>query len=113
MADFSSEDEQLLMSLFPESDQPHPQSQSVIGGMGRASTPFPPNQSGPGTRIIFIALLVAFVVAVIGVDVAYKRANLNAKGPTPPWLPMSKMAAGIASFYLTYWSLNYTVGANS
>lgn len=108
--DFSPEDEQLLATLFPEESPVAPI--EGIGGMNRAFSPTgTTTNSSSQSRVVFIALLVALIVGVVGVDLALKRANK--KLDSPPWLQLSKMVAGVVSFYLTYWSLNYTTQPRS
>jgi hypothetical protein len=81
---------------------------------GRMNTPQPVPVSSPTVeRIIFLSLLISLVVVVIGVDLAFRRWKKSSRSSssTPGWLQLSKMLAGVASFYLTYWSLNYTIGS--
>jgi hypothetical protein len=102
--DFTADDERLLTSLFPED--------TSYAVPGVSAPPFPPSTPIPKpkhwtSQIILISLLIALVITVIGVDIAFKRIHKSAL--RPPWLQFTKMVAGIASFYLTYYSLEYTL----
>ena len=96
--DFGPDDERLLASLFPEEGSVSPD-----GPGSTAQHPRPALQDG----LMLVAVLICLLVAVIGVDLAFKRVR-GAKALPAPWLLVSKMLAGVLSFYAAYWSLRYT-----
>jgi hypothetical protein len=93
--DFGPEDERLLATLFPED----PSLGTVVVGAPSSSSSYSPDW------VTVVAVIVGLVVAVVGVELAFKRVRGSGTTTFPPWLQGSKVVAGLICFYVAYWSL--------
>lgn len=100
----SQTDEMLLAQLFPT---------DAVASSLSASTA-PSQGTNKDSNYILIALLVALVIVIIGVDVFWSKKFPSRTGSrAPPVLQLLKFASGLASFYLTYYSLRFTLGSKA
>ena len=102
--DFTPEDEMLLSSLFPMEGAP-----SMAGVERRVET----EPRVPSSKVIAASVVIAMVVAIVGVDVGCRRLGKRAPQPGTAGLAMIKLVAGLACFYLVYETLQSTLQPSS